>query len=51
MTIRIRHGFFSDTRAVIALRGRDELGVSAAEIAQQVGLNTSGVTKPSRLDD
>ena len=35
----------SDTRAVIALRGRDELGLSAAEIARQVGVNTSGITK------
>ena len=35
----------SDTRSVIALRGRDELGLSAAEIARQVGVNTSGITK------
>ena len=27
------------------LAGRDELGLSAAEIARQVGMNTSGVTK------
>jgi len=35
----------SDTRAIIALRSRDELGLSAAEIARHVGVNTSGVTK------
>ncbi len=35
----------SDTRAVIALRGRDELGLSAAEIARHVGVNTSGVAR------
>ncbi|MFA4909593.1 MAG: hypothetical protein WC649_00890 [Desulfobacteria bacterium] len=46
MTIRTRHGFLSDTRAVIALRGRDELGrLWVAEIGRQVGMNTSGVTK------
>jgi DNA-directed RNA polymerase specialized sigma24 family protein len=45
MTIRTRHGFLSDTRSVIALRGRDELGLSAAEIARQVDVNTSGITK------
>ena len=45
MTIRARHGFLIDTRAVIALRGRDELGLWAAEIARQVGLNTSGFAK------
>jgi hypothetical protein len=46
MTIRTRHSFLSDTRVVIALRGRDELGLSAAEIARrQVGVNTSGITK------
>ncbi|MBI1864914.1 MAG: hypothetical protein HYR98_04170 [Nitrospirae bacterium] len=35
----------SDTRAVIALRGRDELGLSAAEIARHVGVNTSSVVR------
>jgi putative transposase len=35
----------SDMRAIIALRSRDELGLSAAEIARHVGVNTSGVTK------
>lgn len=35
----------SDTRAVVALWGRHGLSLSAAEIARQVGVNTSGVTK------
>ena len=35
----------SDTRAVIASRGRDEFGLSAAEIARQAGVNMSGVAK------
>jgi DNA-directed RNA polymerase specialized sigma24 family protein len=35
----------SDTRAVIALRSRDEFGLSAAEIARQAGVNMSGVAK------
>jgi REP-associated tyrosine transposase len=35
----------SDTRAVIALRSRDELGLTAAEIARNVGVNTSAVTR------
>lgn len=34
----------SDTRAIIALRSRDELGLSAAEIARHVGVNTSAIT-------
>ena len=37
--------FLERYRAVIALRGRDELGLWAVEIARQVGMNTSGVTK------
>ena len=39
--------WFRDTRVVIALRGRDELGLWAAEIAWQVGMNTSGVPRQS----
>jgi len=35
----------SDTRAIIALRSRDELGLTAAEIARNVGVNTSAVTR------
>jgi putative transposase len=35
----------SDTRAVIGLRSREELGLSAAEIARHVGVNTSGITR------
>lgn len=32
-------------RSQIALRSRDELGLSAAEIARHVGVNTSSVTR------
>lgn len=35
----------SNARAAIGLRGREELGLSAAEIARHVGVNTSGVTR------
>jgi len=35
----------SDARAVIGLRSREELGLSAAEIARHVGVNTSGITR------
>jgi REP element-mobilizing transposase RayT len=35
----------SSTRATIAKRGRDELGLSAAAIARQVGVSTSAITK------
>lgn len=33
------------TRSLIALRSRDELGLSSAEIARHVGVSTSGVTR------
>jgi hypothetical protein len=35
----------SDTRAIIALRSRDELGLTAAEIARNAGVNTPAVTR------
>lgn len=35
----------SDARAIIALRSRDELGLSAAEIARHVGVSTSAITR------
>ncbi len=35
----------SNTRAAIALRSREELGLSAAEIARHVGVNTSSITR------
>ena len=35
----------SDARASIALRSRDELGLTAAEIARNVGVSTSAVTR------
>jgi putative transposase len=35
----------SDLRASIALRSRDELGLTAAEIARNVGVSTSAVTR------
>lgn len=35
----------SDTRVVIAVRGREELGLSAAAIARHVGVGTAAVTK------
>ena len=35
----------SDMRAIIALRGLDELGLSMAEIARNVGVNTSSITR------
>jgi len=37
--------FLERYSSCIALRGRDELALSAAEIARQVGMDTSGVTK------
>lgn len=35
----------SDTRAVIANRGREELGLSGAEIARFLGVNTSSINR------
>ena len=35
----------SETRATIAMRGREELGLSAAAIARQVGVSTTAITK------
>lgn len=35
----------SGTRATIAMRSREELGLSAAAIARQVGVSTSAITK------
>ena len=35
----------SGTRATIAMRGREELGLSAAAIARNVGVSTSAITK------
>ncbi len=35
----------SETRATIAMRGREELGLSAAAIARQVGVSTPAITK------
>jgi len=33
----------SAARSLIALRSRDELGLSSVEIARHVGINTSGI--------
>lgn len=35
----------SETRGIIALRSRDELGLSAAEIARHLGVSTSSITR------
>jgi len=35
----------SDVRSLIGLRSRDELGLSSAEIARHVGINTSGIIR------
>jgi REP element-mobilizing transposase RayT len=35
----------SGTRALIAFRGREELGLTAAEIARNIGVNASAVTR------
>jgi response regulator of citrate/malate metabolism len=35
----------SAVRARIALRGREDLGLSAAEIARHLGVNTSSITR------
>jgi len=35
----------SEVRSRIALRSREELGLSAAEIARHLGVNTSGITR------
>lgn len=35
----------SETRGVIALRSRDELGLSGAEIARHLGVSTSSITR------
>jgi chromosomal replication initiation ATPase DnaA len=35
----------SQTRAVIAFRGREELGLNAAEMARHLGVNTSSITR------
>jgi REP element-mobilizing transposase RayT len=40
-----RRRLISGTRAAIAVRGREELGLSAAAIARQVGVSTSAITK------
>lgn len=41
----IRRWNVSEARAIIALRSREELGLSAAEIARHVGVNTSSITR------
>jgi putative transposase len=42
----------SDTRALIAVRGRNELGLTAAAIARHVGVNTSAISRAiERLDE
>ena len=40
-----RRNKVSETRMVIAHRCREELGISAAEIARQLGVNTSSIIK------
>jgi putative transposase len=40
-----RRGPVSRTRAKIAYRGREELGLSAAEIARHTGVSTSSITR------
>ncbi len=35
----------SEARSLVAIRSRDELGLSSAEIARHVGVNTSSVTR------
>jgi len=35
----------SDTRSLIGLKSRDELGLSSAEIARHVGINTSSIIR------
>jgi chromosomal replication initiation ATPase DnaA len=35
----------SEARSVIAIRSRDELGLSSAEIARHAGVNTSSITR------
>ncbi len=41
----IRRQKISEARAAIALRGREELGLSAAEMARHLGVNTSSVVR------
>ena len=41
----------SEVRAVIALRSKEELGISGTEIARYVGVNTSSINRaPTRMD-
>lgn len=41
----IRRQKVSETRAAIALLGREELGLSAAEMARHLGVNTSSIVR------
>lgn len=41
----IRRQKVSETRAAIAFRGREELGLSAAEMARYLGVNTSSIVR------
>jgi len=40
-----RRGIVSEVRAEIACRSKDELGISGAEIARYLGVNTSSITR------
>lgn len=41
----IRRQKVSETRAAIAFSGREELGLSAAEMARYLGVNTSSIVR------
>jgi hypothetical protein len=46
-----RRNRVSEVRAVIAFRSKEELGISGAEIARYLGVNTSSINRaPARMD-
>ena len=47
-----RRNRVSEARAAIAYRGKEELGISGAEIARYLGVNTSTINRTlARLDE
>ena len=47
-----RRSRVSEARAAIAYRGKEELGISGAEMARYLGVNTSSITRAlARLED
>ncbi len=47
-----RRAFVSEARAAIAYRSKEELGISGAEIARHLGVNTSSINRAlAKMDE